>query len=373
MVWWFGPAALAGEPMVHEGDAGAAVDRVARAARLSPEEIDAVAVAALRARPATMVGSGEVLSCAAKPVTREQLQLALDGAEAALTYDETDRARKELDRVADVASCPPPFDRPLLVRYWVDRALAGVEPELSVSRARGLDPELAWSEEWPSDLRPAFDEAAPLPPVIVRVVHDGVTVDGQTVQGQVSLVPGWHPVQVGSFDGALLVDADAVFVVPSATPADLLGSAGDEAGRAAATALMADAFGAGRRVFVATDSGVWAASAGRTDWLPLERVRTHPLVPVGAVTTVVGVGATVGFGALAVLTHGNAEAAVDAAFQSSGTAAFDQARADYDAARGGYRLATMALIPSGLVLVGGAGMLGFGLLHGPVVTPGGGR
>ena len=143
----------------------------------------------------------------------------------------------------------------------------------------------------------------------------------------------------------------------ASTPADLLGGAGDEAGRAAATALMADAFGAGRRVFVATDSGVWAASAGRTDWLPLERVRTHPLVPVGAVTSVVGVGATVGFGALAVLSRGNAEAAVDAAFQSSGTAAFDAASADYEAASGAYRLATMALIPSGIVLAGGGALL----------------
>lgn len=373
MVWWFGPAAWAGEPVVHEGDEAAALARVAKVARLDPAELEGLAVEALRARPATMVGSGRVLACGASPVTREQLQLALDGAEAALTYDEKDRADKELSRVADLESCPPPFDAPLLTRYWIDRALAGADVGTAFARARALSPELAWSDDWPEDLRPAFDQAAPLDRVIVRVVHEGVTVDGAPVHGQVSLIPGWHPVQMGSFDGALLVDADAVFVVPSATPADLLGGVGDEAGRAAPTALMADAFGPGRRVFVASASGVWAASAGRTDWLPLETLRTHPLVPVGGVTTVVGLGATVGFGALALIARGNANDAIDTILESRDPDDYAGVQSSYESASGTYDLARMALIPSGLVLVGGAGMLGFGLAHGPVTVGGGGR
>ncbi len=368
---WLVSAATAAEPVVHEGDAEAARATVSEAARLPPGALEPIAVAELRARPPAMVGSGRVWSCGSSPLTREQLLLALTGAEGALTYDDPARVRAELDRVSDVVTCPPPFDADLLARYWVDRALAGDEPERSFAFARALAPSLAASEAWPEAARATFEAAAPLPPVVVKVPHPGVDIDGEPVSGSVSLVPGWHPVSGAGFAGALEVDADATFVVPAATPADLLDDVSTEAGRALPTALLAEAFGEGNRVFVVTNEGVWAATAGRTDWLPLQRRKTHPLVPIGLGTTAAGALGTAITGALAAVAYGAVGAAGDDVARASTADTLLSAEAAFEERADRYRAVRLLPLPFAAVGVVGLGLTGAGLALGPVTVGGG--
>jgi hypothetical protein len=137
---------------------------------------------------------------------------------------------------------------------------------------------LSFAEDWPPERRAAFDAAAPQDPVQLTIAQPGFSLDGVPATGTVAVAPGWHRLAGPGFDGALTLEVDGAFLVPAAVPESVFAGLESPESRQLPTTLLAAKFGDGSRVFVANDKGVWAATAGRTDWLSLERQRTHPLV-----------------------------------------------------------------------------------------------
>lgn len=366
--WALSLAAEAAEPLVYTGDEARAVTRAAAAARLPATDLAPTSVESLRGDPPTVGAGGTLTPCGGPTVTREQLLLAVQGAEGALNYGETDRARTELDRVADADRCAA-WDADLLGRYFVLRGLLDPDPGPAFARARRLNPALAWNEEWPADRRPAFDAGAAGDAVVLTVPLAGAVLDGAAVTGKVQVVPGWHRVQAPGFDGALELEADGTFLVPAEVAPTAFEALDTEDGRFLPTTMLASRYGDGTRVFVATDRGVWAATAGRVDWLALERQRRHPLVGAGLVTAGVGAVGSALLAGLAASAYGAAGAAADAV-ETTGFAQLGAAKDTYDAKAATYRtLRTAVVAPIG-VTVAGLGLFGVGVALGPQTVGG---
>lgn len=364
--------ASASEPLVHDGDATVAVERVAAATERPASDFEPRAAADVPGLPPVLMpASGRIVPCDAAAVSRERLLLAIQGAEGALGYGEDDRAREELGRVAAAERCPPePFERELLVRWLVARARAG---EADAWRyARALDPSLAFADEWLPELEPAFAAAAPVPAVVLRVPQVGITVDGVAAGTDTLVVPGWHVLGAPGLRGALVVDGPATLLVPSALGPDWLAPVDDPEARAIPTEALSAVYGEGTRVFVATADGAWAATAGRTDWLELDRYyRAHPLVPAGAVVTGAGVVAGAVTGLLAALAYGEVTDAARSVERAPSEKEWRGARRDYGRDVDDY--VALRFLPA---IGGGVAGLGVGLVLGGVAlgpVPAGGR
>jgi hypothetical protein len=368
MVGWV-LAAHAGEPLVYTGDEAAARARVSAATRLAAPDFDAVAAAALRTGPASVGSGGSLTPCGGPAITREQLLLAVEGAEGALTYGEADRARTELSRVSDADRCAT-WDAQLLSRYFVLRGLVDEDGAASFARARRLQPELAWSEDWPAERRPAFDGAAPEPAVLLQIVPEGYALDGAQVTGKVQVIPGWHRLTGPGFDGALELEADGTFLVPAEVPVAAFDSLDTEDQRFMPSKLLASRFGDGARVFVANDRGVWAATAGRVDWLNLQQQRKHPLLWAGLATALTGVAATAGTSVWMAGAHADAKPLVEQLEGADATTLSTQLPGARDAVAR-YNTARAVTFVSGGVGAVGLGLFGVGLALGPQTVSGG--
>jgi hypothetical protein len=156
-----------------------------------------------------------------------------------------------------------------------------------------------------------------------------------------------------------------VLLVPSLVPAD--GPDLDsENGRRVATDLFAARFGEGSRVYVASGSALWVATAGRVDWTDISEYRRHPLVVPGAIVGAVGLGEALVTGTLAASWYHRIGRDVRVARQTDSPTAFDDAQDDYRGLRPRYeRVRWLPLAGVGLVVVGGT-LSGIGLAAGPV-------
>ncbi len=362
-------AAQAAEPLVHTGDAEDAIARAAAATRLPAADFAPATVESLRSGAVTVGSGGTVTPCGGPAITREQLLLAVQGAEGAQNYGESERARAELARVADADRCAA-WDAELLARYFALRAQVDEDPTVAFARARRLDPSLAWREEWDPSRRAAFDAAAPGAPVTLAVPLPQVQLDGAAVTGKVQVLPGWHRVVAPGFDGALELEADGTLLVPSQVPATAFDSLETEVDRAIPTTLLAATFGEGARVFVANDRGVWAATAGRVDWLALERQRKHPLVWAGLVTALTGAAATAGTSVWTLSARADAAPLVSALEGADAATLSRDLGAAQDAADR-FRLARTVTVGAGALGGVGLGLLGVGFALGPQTVSGG--
>lgn len=361
--------ARASDPLVYVGNEAASVQRVADAARLRPDDLAPTPAASLRDLPVTVGSGGSVAACGEAPVSREQLQLAVQDAETALALGDAPRAAAGLARLAGAEACAV-WDRELLVRYFVVVALTAEDGAAGFARARTLDPSLAWSDAWPDDRRAAFQAGAPQPPIRLAIPHPGFRVDGAPAAGPVQIVPGWHRVEGAGFDGAIELEADGTLLVPSSTTDQTFQTLDAEDARVVPTALLASRFGEGARVYVANDRGVWAATAGRTDWLSLQRQRRHPLVWGGLAAAAVGGAVSAAGGALAGLAAADARAANQAIGDATGPASLQSAQGAYDDASAAYGWRAPVLYGGlGLTAAGGA-LLGVGFALGPQTVGG---
>jgi hypothetical protein len=352
--------AVAAEPVVYVGSEADAVERVAEATRLTAADLAPHPAASLRELPATVGAGGTLDPCTSQPITREQLLLAVESAEAALKFGEAQKAQGELARVADAHRCGP-WNADLLTRWFVARALSDDDASWGFAGARAVTPGLSFAEDWPPERRAAFDAAAPQDPVQLTIAQPGFSLDGVPATGTVAVAPGWHRLAGPGFDGALTLEVDGAFLVPAAVPESVFAGLESPESRQLPTTLLAAKFGDGSRVFVANDKGVWAATAGRTDWLSLERQRTHPLVWGGLVTSAVGVVAGGVFGGLAAGAYARAEDASNA--PPTGNQQLVSAVGDYRVMKGG------VFGGAGLAVVG-LGVSGLGLVLGPQTVGG---
>lgn len=374
--------ALAAEPVVHDGG-GDALARAAAASGRAADAFTAVPYASLRERAATLVGGGAIEVCPSAPqATNAQVQWAVQRADKAVAYGDYGGAATELAAASRLVNClGEPAELAHVTRL---RMLVGVVRAAGGDRAgavaafrdaRALGAEPAWDDAWPPDARAAFDDAAPGAPIPVRVhapTATDVRIDGVALaSGAAATVrPGTHLVLVRDptpFAAAVTVDGPADLVVPAAFGPEL-SVAAEPASRPSLTALLAAAFGEGASVLVVTDAHVWAATAGRTDWIALEtravatpppttpvaepRGRSSPLPP--ALAGVGGAAALAG-GALAWASFSAADAASERMRAAGSEAAFVEAEADYE--RAAARLRATRWIAAGGAVLGGAGLV----------------
>lgn len=356
MTWTWWGSAWAADPIVFEGDEARALERVERATRIPAADLEPVPVQQLLDRPPSVGDGGTLAACSGAPVTADQLRLAAQSATSALTFDDRAKAASELQRVADADRCAA-WDAEALRGYFVARALTDDDAAWGFAHARVLDPPLAWDEAWPADRRPAYDAAAPVGIVHLTVPQPGFRVDGRAADGVVEVPPGWHRLSGPGFDGAVELEADAVFVAPSAVPPAAFSDLATPEARAVPAAVLSAAFGDGHRVFVANRQGLWSAAAGRVDWLALGREQAHPLVGAGAATSVLGGVALAATGVWTLIASDQARAAARAV--DAGTVPGELG--DYPAKRTAFLAARAGAIGSGAV--GGVGLvlLGVGL------------
>lgn len=362
-----GLGARAAEPLVYDGDVGRALQRTALATGRPLEDFAPRPASEIAATPAALVGgAGLVTACPVAPLSAEQVLLGVQAAEGALAYGEAMRAREEVVRIEAVLACPPePFDPTVLARYFVVRARTGDADGWRLARA--IDPFLAFDEDWGgAEERAAFDAAAPARSTLT-VTQPGIRIDGRAVEERVDLAPGWHALASAKVRAGVVLDGPGGLVLPAELPPAWLS---DPKVRAPATAALAAAYGEGVRVFVATDDGVWAATTGRTDWLPIGRTRAHALVPSGlAVAGAGALGAAV-TGAIAASRYAAARDAVTAVETASTVGAFEQAGRDHADADAAYRAVRWLPALGGGLAVVGLGLTGTGFAIGPVIAGG---
>lgn len=361
--------ASAAEPVVYVGSEGDAVARVAEATRLTVADLAPHPAASLRELPATVGAGGTLEPCTSQPITREQLLLAVESAEGALKFGEAAKAKSELARVADAHRCAP-WNADLLTRWFVARALSDDDASWGFAGARAVTPGLVFAEDWPAERRAAFDAAAPQDPVQLTIAQPGYSLDGVPASGTVAVAPGWHRLTGPGFDGGLTLEVDGAFLVPAAVPETVFAGLESPEGRQLPTTLLAAKFGDGSRVFVANDKGVWAATAGRTDWLSLERQRTHPLVWGGLATTLLGVGVS---GVSGVLVSQSLKTGADAADRVNVPKSpedYHSALGEHEAAKAQFGLRAPILYAGIGVTAVGVALGGIGLGLGPQTVGG---
>jgi hypothetical protein len=372
-------AALAADPVVHDGDPGVAVARAAAASGRPAEALTAMAWDTLRQGPPALVGGGMVSGCAAAPTaTNEQLQWLIQRADGAVAYGEADRAAPELVEARKTLGClASPVDPDRLVRFWmltgvVAAAQGDEKAAVGAFRAAIGSGKPGWDDAWPASARALFDraagEAAQAGKTKLTVVAPGATVhvDGKPVEGPLDVLPGSHVVLVGAATPVPLVievpEGAVQLVIPAAFPADL--ALADEASnRGPASALLAAALGEGSPAFVVTESKVWAASAGRTDWIALSSHEAPPAFRAGKLLAGAGLVVAVGGGVPAILGYTRA---------SGGAADMEAAasEAEFLAARDDYEAGAAMLKPTRWVAAGGGALavvgIGLAALNAPV-------
>jgi hypothetical protein len=360
-MWLALSAAALGAPVVAHGvDADAAVAAVLE---LDPSFPDAAAVSwdTVRATGPAVLEGGTVVRC--DGATRGGwLARALADARSRLAYGEWQEALDALrDAEAALPCAPGDAAGSDLAGLFSVRGVAAfhlgrtADAAAAFAALKAVAPTWAWDASLSPQARPAFD-ATPAPPVAAwRVAGGTVTVDGRPSPEAVPA--GWHLVTAADPAGAWGVTVRpgnrATLVLPErfgdAPPAE---GASDPS----VPLLFAAAFGEGMPVALVTPSGTWVGVAGRSDWTfraaaqePEPTRRSRAALAVG----LAGSGAGAAFGALAIVSLGQASAAT-AAYRGAATPE-DAALAEADHQDAAGRLSWSRWVALGGGLVAGTG------------------
>lgn len=390
--------AWAADVLVHDGDAKLALDRAAELAEVDPNAVDVVSFADLvTGRVPTVVGRGEVATCARNPATRDDVAKAIAAVEESLTLLELEKAASGLDAADDVVVCLRDLVDPAQVGrlYYLRGLLAWFTEDAGGAReawrqAHVIDSDLVWDEQFAPDGKPLFleakealvDEAF----AVIELIPDPnpLHLDGKPIEsrdGFVRVDGGRHYLQVGS-DPVLTIGisletgTQSAVVMPTELRADVLlwplqGREGS------LSKLLQVTLSDGDQVVVVAAEGeaVFRTTVGKTAWEtlaepePEEVPEPRPEAGPGRPLLAVGSGVVVLGGALAGVSWSQAQAAKrDAADATTET--------DFQAAEKRYKGAGMRFYAGAGVAVLGAGLATVGIVQGidaePFLLPGGG-
>ena len=304
------------------------------------------------------VGGGSVVACDHPAATTAQLEWTIKRAEGALAYGENDKAATELAEAEKIAGClVDPADPALLARVSVLRGVERAPSDEAAAKrafanAVSTGVPVAWDDGWPAAARAIYDGVAAHPPAMVDLVVYAPTaalyLDGRAIaSGQhLTVGIGQHRVLLGTaVPQALTVDVDegpVSVVVPSAYPVDLIAMADGVDTRAPLSVLLAGAFGEGAAAIVASDGAIWAATAGRTDWIALSHLHASPAQVVGRVLMGTGGAIAVGGGVGTGVMYQKVRTASRSMRDASSPDAFASAETQYSANRSTYALVRFA-------------------------------
>ncbi|MCB9675715.1 MAG: hypothetical protein H6737_11395 [Alphaproteobacteria bacterium] len=283
--------AFAGTPVVHDVAAPAEV------VKPWPEDAEPVRFRELVVGAPALRSGEDVVVCADLPPLGE-LPKRLEGA---VSYGALDEAEGLYGDAIERLPCDPAVTSEALGRIGMLGGITAARrgeadtARLRFTEARTWHPSVAWSDDWPPDLRETFDSAAAGAPVALTIIPEGgVRIDGSPASAPARVAPGRHLVRVADQGMWVTVPpVDDALIVPLAYPVDSLGWMGDPTRRADLSALLATALGEGRYALVTDGTTTWAGTTGRTDWVETGgAVRTTDTPtkrsPVGAVLAVGG-------------------------------------------------------------------------------------
>ena len=199
--------AWAGGSVLNLADVPDAEAQVAAAATVEASSLTTVTFVALAQRPSRLEGGGELSWCEGAPTDLAGLQSSVEAAEKSLAYMEYEAAATSLGAAIEGMAClTEPVDPSLAARAHYLQGITAHRSGFaeaateSFQQAFAFDPDLTWDDSYPPKAKTLFDvaKASSAEPVAVTVVpRAALVVDGHKINGDLSLAPGRHLLQVG--------------------------------------------------------------------------------------------------------------------------------------------------------------------------------
>lgn len=282
-------SAWAGDSVLNLSSVDDPEAQVAALATVAPETLTVITLAALQQRPARLEGGGELTWCAAAPTDLASLQALVQDAEKSIAYMEYDAAASTLgEAITGMACLTEPVDPEWAARtHYLNGITAhrsGFSDAASESfqQAVAFDPDIAWDDAFAPKAKALFDVArtkaleAEKVSVMVAPRHT-VVVDGQSVTGDLQLVPGKHLVQAGQTTATLEIfpGTSPTLVLPAGlhTPEVF-----DDGARANLALVLAD-----DSLYVVDPDSIWRWDG--SEWAVLGETNTsrRPEEPIGSI------------------------------------------------------------------------------------------
>lgn len=388
--------AHASDLLLHDGDAENALKLAIEHAEVD-KDIEQVAFADLvTGRAATVVGRGQVGSCAKNPTTRLDVAEAIEGAEESLTLLELEQAAQRLDAADEVVVCLRDLVDPAQVGriFYLRGLLAWYGEDEDGAREAWrqghiIDADLAWDDQFAPDGKDVFDAARDaLVDEAFAVLElipdpDPVHLDGKPVDardGYVRVEGGRHYLQVGSdpvltIGVSLETGTQSAVVMPTELRSEVL-LWPLEGRESSLSKLLQVTLEKGQQVVIVSGEAVFRTTVGTSTWETLAEPKPpEPEKPPGREPgpgrplVAVGSGVVVAGGVLAGLSYGQGQGAR----RDSEIASTEE---DFLEAERRYKGAAMRFYIGSGVAVAGAGLLTVGLVQGvdagALVLPGGG-
>ena len=248
------------QPVVHDGDGNDAVERV-RNAVPDAGELEPVSLASIVvAQPPTFTGGG-LMRCTGEAVDLVTVQIALEGADKKLLDGDLDGALTALSGTEGQLAClNEPVKRSVAARLYflrgvVSHALDSQPAAIKAfQRARGLDPELIWDENFPPHAKGVFDVTGAAGRVMVDVIPmpPRLTIDGEPAESPLMVSPGVHLVGFGKTTLMIDVQGDGRLTYPPQWASEGFGQLHQQANQQALEAHL----GVDKPAYVVADD-VW--------------------------------------------------------------------------------------------------------------------
>ena len=274
-LWAIGASpALAGVPVVHDGE-----DAVTRAALvdqtgLPASQFDLLSLREARKLAPRVVGAATLRHCSGSPTRAAELRALQVRAESALRDGEASVAQDHLDlAIAGLGCLSEPVEAKVGARLLLLRGVAMAQAgdaeraRAELQTALALDPEVKWLEGLAEEHAILLEETRATTPSAELTISPpprGATpwVDGKPVKVGVVVRPGLHLVQVPSTSGLrsawMTIHGDAALVVlEGQRPQHLAGIAAKPPDRHAVWLL--DALAEEPSVYVVHKGGIWLA------------------------------------------------------------------------------------------------------------------
>jgi hypothetical protein len=258
-------AGALGAPVVFDGDADDALQRVSKR---TDEPLEPVSLPSLVVSQQPVFTGGEMFRCQRNPVGLEVIRDGLSAADGHLLDGDLDGALSAIADTEQKLAClneavdTQSAGRLYFVQGVVQHAQGNQAKAVkSFQRARAIDPEMAWDNDFPPDGKALFEVTAAAGRVTVQVVPapNTLTVDGGlATSSELELAPGVHLIGIGKTTLMLDVQRDGRLTFPAQWAASGLAGLSDPVRQQALQESFSDL---SRPVFVVAEE-VWRVDDG---------------------------------------------------------------------------------------------------------------
>ncbi len=297
------PGALAGIPVVYDGEAAAAIERTAQRTGLPADQLDGVALRELLDSPPQALGQAVMRHCAGELTDMSAVRAELVRAEAAWSRGEAGEAMDHADLGVTAAGCLRELaEAATLARLFLLRGALAAEggdaeqARAELSSALAFEPELTWVDTFPAAGAAELAELRLEPPGLALTLvpgggSGGPWLDSRPVADrgeQRSIRAGLHLAQATGSGGIrsawLVVEGEATLVLPGSYRQPVLEQLADLDTRGEVEALLQATLPDFQAAYVTSGGGLWLVTAAdgavqTTELLPLEEPEEEERAP----------------------------------------------------------------------------------------------